>query len=457
MGKYNDVGMSLVKQLQDTKYSVDEKLEQSFINFFGKRPAAESKDSDAEGNAISASQNDQEDASILEKVDGVNTRNTDTMESNGHSSCSSDSEEDNDDDTQLSDRDVGLREEVEFCNGRLRRKAMSANFQDDVDDEGTDENDSNNEDSGDDQLSGDSISSDDSGETSDLDGEDENASKWKESLLARTLSRRGVNLMQLVYGQPSSKLDTAASEANDASEADSSDEEFFIPKGQKKQAKNELPSFDDIDAEDYSKFFKAELRDWSSDELINSIRDRFVTGNWSKAALRGKELNGNEDGDEEIYGDFEDLETGEVHKSQVTEDAEGNGGIHKDDLEVEERRLKKLALRAKFDAQYDGSEPSNEEVDNDKKGSIREQPNEGGYFDKLKEELEIRKQMNISELNDLDEDTRVEIEGFRTGTYVRLEVHGVPFELVERFDPCHPILVGGIGLGEDNTDTCRLV
>lgn len=69
----------------------------------------------------------------------------------------------------------------------------------------------------------------------------------------------------------------------------------------------------------------------------------------------------------------------------------------------------------------------------------------------LKEELELRKQMNISELNDLDEDTRVEIEGFRTGTYVRLEIHGVPFELVEHFDPCHPILVGGIGLGEENT------
>ena len=69
----------------------------------------------------------------------------------------------------------------------------------------------------------------------------------------------------------------------------------------------------------------------------------------------------------------------------------------------------------------------------------------------LKEEIELRKQMNVSELNDLDEDTRVEIEGFRTGTYVRLEIHGVPYELVEHFDPCHPILVGGIGLGEENT------
>ncbi|KAK8968834.1 hypothetical protein KSP40_PGU002011 [Platanthera guangdongensis] len=76
--------------------------------------------------------------------------------------------------------------------------------------------------------------------------------------------------------------------------------------------------------------------------------------------------------------------------------------------------------------------------------------NAGGYFDKIKEEMELRKQMNISELNELDEATRVEVEGFRTGTYLRLEVHDVPFELVEYFDPHHPILVGGIGIGEDN-------
>jgi len=68
----------------------------------------------------------------------------------------------------------------------------------------------------------------------------------------------------------------------------------------------------------------------------------------------------------------------------------------------------------------------------------------------LKEEIELRKQMNLAELNDLDEVTRIEIEGFRTGTYVRLEIHAVPYEMVEYFDPCHPILVGGINLGEDN-------
>ena len=45
------------------------------------------------------------------------------------------------------------------------------------------------------------------------------------------------------------------------------------------------------------------------------------------------------------------------------------------------------------------------------------------WFFQLKEEIEIRKQRNIAELNDLDEETRLEIEGFQTGTYLRLELH----------------------------------
>ncbi|KAI3955113.1 hypothetical protein MKW92_006806, partial [Papaver armeniacum] len=44
----------------------------------------------------------------------------------------------------------------------------------------------------------------------------------------------------------------------------------------------------------------------------------------------------------------------------------------------------------------------------------------------------------------------LENESFRTGTYLSLEVHDVPIGMVENFDPCHPILVGGISLEEEN-------
>ncbi|KAI3836709.1 hypothetical protein MKW92_024266 [Papaver armeniacum] len=41
----------------------------------------------------------------------------------------------------------------------------------------------------------------------------------------------------------------------------------------------------------------------------------------------------------------------------------------------------------------------------------------------------------------------IEIEGVRTGTYLRLEVRGVPYEMVENF--CDPILVVGVGSEEE--------
>lgn len=92
-------------------------------------------------------------------------------------------------------------------------------------------------------------------------------------------------------------------------------------------------------------------KNWKEKQICESIRDRFTTGDWSKAAQRNDISGPAEDG-EDVYGDFEDLETGEKHESHSKDDP-GNGGIQKeDDSAVEERRRKKLALRAKFDAQY---------------------------------------------------------------------------------------------------------
>lgn len=56
---------------------------------------------------------------------------------------------------------------------------------------------------------------------------------------------------------------------------------------------------------------------------------------------------------ETVFGDFEDLETGEVFKGTPEDNDKSSGSFRMgDDQEMEERRLKKLALRAKFDGQY---------------------------------------------------------------------------------------------------------
>ncbi|KAG6732323.1 hypothetical protein I3842_01G172000 [Carya illinoinensis] len=475
-GKDRDVGEVLVKSLQNTKYSVDEKLEKSFINLFGRKPnmlleaqndgkddhetveqarKIEPSERDNSGDEIEADESDEE--SDDGELDGMESSDQDEaiqkdamIKSKGGVS----EEETVDTFEQQSPLKDHLQEHVEYHGGRLRRKALFGKGTDHEDLKDSEEENENSDDGVDNQTPSGSDFSEEDGADNEIDDDMGNISKWKESLMERTVSRQNTNLMQLVYGKATSTPTTTLNEAQDSSDDEESDgDDFFKPKGEGK--KNLGEGFDDgnVNAEDCSKFTNLEnLKNWKDEELIQSIRDRFVTGDWQKAKSRNKVPGSNseeEDDDDAVYGDFEDLEA-ENNRHQTNDI--GNGAIQKEnDSAAEERRLKKLALRAKFDAQFDGSESPDEEVDKKDRAKFHHgQANESSYFDKLKEEIEIRKQMNISELNDLDEPTRIEIEGFRTGTYLRLEVHDVPFEMVEYFDPCHPILVGGVGLGEEN-------
>ena len=110
-----------------------------------------------------------------------------------------------------------------------------------------------------------------------------------------------------------------------------------------------------MNVEDYTKFTNyASDKDWTEDGVIESIRNRIVPPGWSKGARRNQtsEANSEDDGDNDVYGDFEDLETGEKHAANETDDAGKETDDKEDETAIEERRLKKLALRAKFDAEY---------------------------------------------------------------------------------------------------------
>lgn len=121
-----------------------------------------------------------------------------------------------------------------------------------------------------------------------------------------------------------------------------------------------------LNVEDCSKFISyTNLKDWKEDKVIQNIRDRFVTGDWSKAAQRNHSMETNDDDDEDaVFGDFEDLETGEKHVGSKTDDSDKETNDKEDEMTIketekrehekaiQERKLKKLALRAKFDAEY---------------------------------------------------------------------------------------------------------
>ncbi|BBH09211.1 P-loop containing nucleoside triphosphate hydrolases superfamily protein [Prunus dulcis] len=450
-GKHQDVGVALVKSLQNTKYSVDEKLEESFINLFSRKP-----------NLLSNAQSDgkdtyesREEIRMIEpleeyqsgeaiKGDG-SAEESNAEDSDGSESESSDKNEAackdaSDQDANLKDH---LKEHVEFHGGRSRRKVIFGNDLDhndmeDSDFEAEDDGDDNNDDDIQASSGSDSEEDEDVHETDDEIG---NIAKWKESLVERTSSRQTINLMQLVYGKSTSMRTTSINEHDSSADDESDGDDFFKPKGEVNKKHGGIEG-GNWNIEDCSKFTNySNLKDWKEEKLREGIRDRFVTGDWSKASQRNQAAEAKVLDDDAVYGDFEDLETGEKHDGNHTDDASNDVNHKEDDLAKEERRLKKLAL----------PESSEEELESKHEGkSGHDQSKESGYFDKLKDEIELRKQMNIAELNDLDDATRLEIEGFRTGTYLRLEVHDVPYEMVEYFDPCHPILVGGIGLGEEN-------
>ncbi|KAL0311937.1 UNVERIFIED_CONTAM: Ribosome biogenesis protein BMS1 [Sesamum radiatum] len=503
-GKQRDVGVELVKSLQNTKYSVDEKLEKSFITLFGKKPNSLSE---APTGSVNAHELANREVSLepvehyqpdIKDEEGESDEDSDTEDEDGldasygekilkRKSSSRIMDDSSDEETNYASEQQpptqsNFKEQIDFHEGRVRRKAV---FENEMDIDNLKDSDDDDDENAQDSSDSDETENDDDehastrSDSSTDDGEDDemgNVSKWKESLAERTSSRQNINLMQLVYGKPASKTST---EMKESSDEESEDDEFFKPKGEGSKKSKEGVNDNDVDLDDCSKFLRRSHKDWRNEDLIASIRDRFVTGDWSKASLRNQlsEVTaGDNDDDDAVFGEFEDLETGQKYESHQAGDS-GDTRMN-DDLAAEERRLKKLALRAKFDAQYpsltvwnacwlttgfigDGDEsdmpysyfhefPDEDDDDNDDTKSSHGQSNGSGFFTKLKEEIELRKQVNIAELNELDEVTRIEVEGYRTGTYLRLEIRDVPFEMVENFDPCHPILVGGLALGEEN-------
>ncbi|XP_034716477.1 ribosome biogenesis protein BMS1 homolog isoform X4 [Etheostoma cragini] len=264
--------------------------------------------------------------------------------------------------------------------------------------------------------------------------EEQGSLRWKEGLQQKASEaflrqqKAAPNLRKLVYG--------SVVEADDSDDEDQELGGLFRvsrPQNGKKSRANGLDS---------SRFDPDTSHNWDLEEMLNSIRDCFVTGKWEEdqdAATLLKE-------DEELYGDFEDLETGKVHKGHTgeqdhaeqnnenDEDDEDNAEslvkVDDDEVQKKKRLEKKQRLKERFNAEYDDEDAT--------------------YFDDLKEEMQKQAELNRAEFADVDDETRVQYEGFRPGMYVRLEISSLPCEFVTNFDPHYPIILGGLGSSEGN-------
>uniref|UniRef100_A0A3B4AE10 Ribosome biogenesis protein BMS1/TSR1 C-terminal domain-containing protein n=1 Tax=Periophthalmus magnuspinnatus TaxID=409849 RepID=A0A3B4AE10_9GOBI len=64
--------------------------------------------------------------------------------------------------------------------------------------------------------------------------------------------------------------------------------------------------------------------------------------------------------------------------------------------------------------------------------------------------MQKQAELNRAEFETMDDETRVQYEGFRPGMYVRLEISSLPCEFVTNFDPHYAIILGGLSSSEGN-------
>ncbi|WVR05949.1 hypothetical protein IAU60_002976 [Kwoniella sp. DSM 27419] len=271
----------------------------------------------------------------------------------------------------------------------------------------------------------------------DEEDDEEDVPQWKQNLsdkaaagFAERMGRRR-DLMNLVYGDELSPEEIAAGKTRPSSaDAESSrmaQDGFF-------RISREQNRGDDGDQLKPRVDSEALKEKWSDEAMLNSIRDLFISGPVGEVDADGNAY-------EDEAGEFEDVEDGEEDGAE-----EGDGdddvpyvGVKPDNFDHEAARsaalaAKKQALKIKFDEQYDDEDEDEEKMD---------------FYDEQKAEMARQKQLNEAEFEGLDINARAQIEGYRSGMYVRLEINDVPCEMVEHFDPRFPIIVGGLLAAEE--------
>jgi len=431
-----DAPAGLLKSLQDVREGVDQKMKYSSLRLFkgSKAVKAGTNDDEDEGNNNRAKEKQRRPAQdVYELADSFRRRYNgggigEDSESDSESSDSDSEESDSDNDGNSNDSD----REDEMSNGDSQSDLQDG-------------------------------SSSESENESPRKKKDKNS--WKTSIAqeaAMNYLRREksfANLQEMVYGTPGGTGSTLVSDEdgngsgkNDESDDDDSDsdEEFFKLRDKSKKVSSSSkavggegsPTLENIqlgetdssrkipDAQSGMTFDMNAWLEEGDDCLIESIRNKFVTGNWG----------GGGDDDEEEFDDFEDLEAGERYgpNGEVIEDSDDEAPEGMTDAELREFNAKKKASqKSEFDEDYDESKKGNV-------GKAGDEQAENEYVEALKREKEARLKRNQEEFGIDGETSRLRYEGFRQGIYCRVRIDGIPPEFVESFDPTMPLVIGGL-------------
>ncbi|KAH8114582.1 GTP binding protein [Phellopilus nigrolimitatus] len=254
----------------------------------------------------------------------------------------------------------------------------------------------------------------------------EDAPRWKTDLSARAAiayskhagRKNRIDWMKLIYLSSMAPEDIVSGKSADTLKAydGGSDDELF-------QIKKAAVADDDEDWDMAKEALdEADLAQWNDEKLLDSLRCLFITG--GKA---GGDMEGNGDQYENDEGDFEDLEVSGSKDDADRSRPQPSTTENHTEARVTSLAAKKEALKRKFDEQYD--DPDAQKLD---------------FYDEKKDEMARQLDLNRAELEGVDAESRALVEGYRPGSYVRVELENVPCEMIEHFDPMYPIIVGGL-------------
>lgn len=203
------------------------------------------------------------------------------------------------------------------------------------------------------------------------------------------------------------------------------------------------------------KFDSSKMED-SDDEYENGykiLKERLlVAPKLSDDTKENGEGEDEENEDEELYGDFEDLEDGGDDGEEELEDDEEAGDDFADfdaeeqeeepvdeNLTVDEKRELNAAKKAKLKMQFEDEEDREFGAD-DPEGDTEADTWYEFQKNKMAKQLEINK----AEFDEMDPETRLKVEGYRAGSYVKIVFEKLPCEFIENLQPEYPIVLGGL-------------
>ncbi|KAI4145911.1 MAG: hypothetical protein L6R39_003647 [Caloplaca ligustica] len=298
-----------------------------------------------------------------------------------------------------------------------------------------------------------------SGEDDDSD-EEAAALRWKSNLAekAKNLHRkeryqRASDLSRLFYDETLRPADVArrwrgelAESANDLEEGkdeeEGGDDEMFFKKAKREEE-------DDLEDRMIPKYNNEALAaKWTDPDNLEELRKRFA----SASLARDKRSNGIVNGDTGSEGDNEDDEGDGDFEDLEAEAKEGKDGAGSTELSLEAEREKNARKKEELKSRFEEEDKEGFGKIQEKLGSGADREAEFGeddWYEAQKAQIQKQLDINRSEFESMDINSRVRVEGHKAGTYARIVLENVPYEFATSFNPRFPILIGGLAPTED--------